>query len=119
MLLAAYNGIDFIEQQISSILSQSYVNIKIIISVDLSIDGTEEYALDLLSKYENISVIKNINKNNYASSNFFNMIKSVPKDTFFDYVALADQDDIWDSDKLIRSVCSLNLITQTDIHPMF
>lgn len=107
VLLAARNGIDFIEQQISSILNQSYVNIKILISLDLSNDGTEEYVLDLASKYENISAIKNINKNNYASSNFFNLIKYVTKDIFFDYIALADQDDIWDSDKLIRSVSSL------------
>ena len=35
ILLAAFNGIDWIEEQINSILNQEDVNIEIFISVDL------------------------------------------------------------------------------------
>ncbi len=40
VLLAAYNGMEWIEEQIASILSQKGVSIKIFISVDLSSDRT-------------------------------------------------------------------------------
>ena len=47
ILLASYNGKKYIEAQISSILNQTYKNIKLIISDDCSTDGT----IDILKKY--------------------------------------------------------------------
>ena len=43
ILLAAYNGIDWIEEQIFSILNQESVEVEIFISVDISTDGTYEW----------------------------------------------------------------------------
>ena len=40
VLLAAFNGIKWIEEQVKSIFNQKDINIHIYISVDLSNDGT-------------------------------------------------------------------------------
>lgn len=40
VLLATYNGIQYIEEQLNSILNQSNVNVVVFISDDLSTDGT-------------------------------------------------------------------------------
>ena len=40
ILLASYNGEQFIEEQLNSLLNQSYSNIKIVISDDGSTDST-------------------------------------------------------------------------------
>jgi rhamnosyltransferase len=49
VLLAAYNGMAWIEQQVASILAQTGVVVTIYISIDPSSDGTEawcnEYAI--------------------------------------------------------------------------
>lgn len=42
ILLAAYNGSNWINEQIDSILTQKEVNVKIFVSCDLSTDNTLE-----------------------------------------------------------------------------
>ena len=41
VLLAAYNGMQWIEEQLTSILGQSAVDVTVYISIDPSTDGTE------------------------------------------------------------------------------
>ena len=48
ILLATYNGEKYLEEQIESILNQTYKNIHLIISDDCSTDRTR----DILKKYE-------------------------------------------------------------------
>ena len=43
VLLAAYNGMQWIEEQLASILCQSGVDVSIHISIDTSNDGTEAW----------------------------------------------------------------------------
>ena len=46
ILLAAYNGIDFIETQVNSIFKQKDVNFELFISVDYSSDETYGWVID-------------------------------------------------------------------------
>ena len=48
ILLATYNGEKYLREQIDSILSQTYKNIRLIISDDCSNDATREF----LEEYE-------------------------------------------------------------------
>ena len=50
VLLAAYNGIRWINEQINSILNQKYVNVVVYISVDISSDGTYEWCKELAKR---------------------------------------------------------------------
>jgi rhamnosyltransferase len=103
VLLAAKQGESWIEDQIKSILLQKNVKIDIYISIDKSKDRTELICKSYRKKYSNIKLIR---KNNFlksnSSKNFFWLIINVNYSTY-DYVALADQDDIWFEDKLARA----------------
>lgn len=100
IFLTTYNGIEWLEQQINSILNQKNVNIDIYISDDQSNDGTYEYLTNIQSS--NIILLKRNLKFNLAAKNFFRMIKDISVDKY-DYIAFSDQDDIWFDDKLIKS----------------
>lgn len=96
VVVCTYNGADFIEDQIKSIVNQTYSNLEVIICDDNSSDRTLEVMRKVLENstvdyriYENptnIGYIKNFN----AGINH----------TRGDLIALCDQDDIWDLCKI-------------------
>ena len=57
VLLAAHNGIRWINELIDSIFHQKEVDVNIYISVDISNDGTYEMCQNLAEKNINISVL--------------------------------------------------------------
>ena len=99
VLLAAYNGIGWIEQQVSSILSQKDVVITIYASIDLSIDGTFELMERLASVDDRLKLLTYGASFGGAASNFFRLMRDVDFSSY-DYVSFSDQDDIWNSSKL-------------------
>ena len=103
VLLAAYNGIRYLPEQLNSILDQSAVAITIFVSVDVSTDGTEQLVDGLALKDQRIVVLSHGHHFGGAARNFFRVLRDVDLSKF-DYVSFADQDDIWERDKLIRHV---------------
>ena len=103
VLLAAHNGIEWIKEQIDTIFQQKEVNIFIFISVDVSSDGTFEWCKELNEKNSCVKVLPYGNHFGGAAKNFFRLIKDVNLN-LFDFVSLADQDDIWLPNKLSRAV---------------
>lgn len=92
--LATYNGEAFLRQQLDSIYTQSYCNLEVIAVDDCSNDGT----VDILREYsENYGLELYVNKTNLGFKKNFEKVLSLCRG---DYVALADQDDIWLTDKL-------------------
>lgn len=90
--MATYNGEKYIEEQILSILNQSYSVDEIIISDDGSTDET----INIIKKF-NCSKIKIENGPHLGvKKNFENAIKKCHSDIIF----LADQDDIWVENKV-------------------
>jgi|TARA_B110000971_G_scaffold124666_1_gene127602 rhamnosyltransferase len=107
VLLTVYNGRAWMEDQIESILLQREVNIDLYISVDLSIDGSYERCLELSSKKSNIKILPYGDKYGGAALNFFRLIRDVDF-TDYDFISLADHDDVWLSDKLNHAVKTIN-----------
>ncbi len=103
VLLAAYNGMNWITEQIESILQQQEVLVTIFISVDLSSDGTENLVSELCHVHNSIVALPFGQKFGGAANNFYRLIREVDF-TDFDYVSLADQDDIWYENKLIGAI---------------
>ncbi|WP_394547071.1 glycosyltransferase [Pantoea ananatis] len=103
VLLAAYNGMAWIDEQIESILLQERVNVHLFISVDISSDDTYNHCLTLAEKYKNVQVLPYGMKFGGAARNFYRLINDVDL-TEFDYVSFADQDDIWKVNKLSRAI---------------
>jgi rhamnosyltransferase len=106
VVLAAYNGEKWLQDQLSSILNQDDVRCIIHISIDKSTDNTSHLCDSLAQRYENISCLPSIGRIGDAAKNFFKLIHDVDF-TSFDYIAFADQDDVWSTGKLSRSVDEL------------
>ncbi|MGV3022268.1 glycosyltransferase [Streptococcus suis] len=100
IVMATFNGQDFIEEQLISIINQSYTDWSLIIRDDLSTDDT----LKILRKYEmkddRIKVISD-GRNLGQCQNFSYLMSEVKE---FDYVFFADQDDVWKLNKLEEMV---------------
>ena len=103
VLLASYNGVKYIKEQVDSILNQKEVDVTIFISDDLSTDGTLEYLQKIYKGLENIVYLPSGSKFGGAGKNFFRLIKDVDFSSF-DFISFVDQDDIWYEGKLIRAI---------------
>ena len=104
VLLAVYNGEEWIKEQVNSILSQKGVRVHIYISVDKSTDDSFAICKDFASKHDRVTVLPYGEKYGSAGANFYRLIKAV-KGSPYEYYAYADQDDIWFPDKLSHA-CS-------------
>jgi len=106
VILAAYNGSVWIQEQIESILAQEGVDIRLFISVDASSDGTEALVDRLAAEDSRIVALPHGQRFGGAAPNFYRLVKDV-NFAAFDYIALADQDDIWLKNKLSRACAVL------------
>ncbi len=102
VLLAAYNGMQWIEEQLVSILDQAGVDVTLYISIDPSTDGTEAWCAAYSAEYPNVVLLPEAGKFGGASRNFFRLIRDVDF-SHYDFIAFADQDDTWLPDKLQRA----------------
>lgn len=92
-----FNGEEFIEEAILSIIHQSWKpkNLEIILVNDQSTDHTELICLALAQKHSNIKYISS--KKNFGVAHSRNVgIKS----SKYQYLSFIDQDDVWPIDKL-------------------
>lgn len=102
VILAAFNGTAYLREQVASILSQSGVDVRIVVSVDRSTDGTEALVESLMEQDGRISALPFSEVFGGAAPNFFRLLREVDLDGF-DYLSLADQDDVWRPEKLCRA----------------
>lgn len=103
VLMATYNGKQWLTEQVSSILQQVGVDSKLFVSDDHSTDGTLEYLNKLADSDSRVVVLPKRFRMGSAGKNFYRLVCDVDI-TGFDYVAFVDQDDIWNLDKLSRHV---------------
>lgn len=107
VLMSTYNGELYIKEQIESILNQKDVEVKLIIRDDGSTDST----CNIISEYAEIDLIKGSNLGSTGS--FFELLKNAPT---CDYYAFADQDDIWDEDKLAIAISKISNYTAPSLY---
>ena len=106
VLLAAYNGVEWLREQLESILGQEYVDVTVYISVDKSSDGTEVLVDTMVKNDSRIRVLEHGKKFGGASGNFFRLVRDIDADAY-DYFSFSDQDDIWFPNKLSRAIAKL------------
>ncbi len=97
--LCTYNGQKHLEEQLNSLVNQSYPRIEIIIVDDVSTDGT----MDILAKYQKSHSFIKVHQNeaNLGYIKNFEKAMSLCKG---EYISLCDQDDIWHKNKIERLV---------------
>lgn len=108
ILLAVFNGAKYLPEQIKSILDQNDVDIEILISIDKSSDDSMNLCKAFSESDRRVSILNSRKISGSASLNFFDLLLNTKKFKF-DYISLADQDDVWDSDKLIRAYSCMKL----------
>lgn len=109
VLLCTHHGDRFLTEQLDSIRTQQHKNI----TVWASDDGSEDNTPQILKKYQSIWKKDNFSIHSGPQKGFVANFLSVicQADIDADYFAYADQDDIWEADKLSRAIARLKNIS--------
>ncbi|MEX0618268.1 MAG: glycosyltransferase family 2 protein [Pseudohongiellaceae bacterium] len=113
VLLPVHNGERFLSEQLDSIISQTYENWRIVMRDDGSTDGSAAIMLRYSNEFpDRIEIVESDNRNLGAAASFSLLMqyalgtkpgeKSEPS-----LIALSDQDDIWNREKLEVQVAAL------------
>jgi glycosyltransferase involved in cell wall biosynthesis len=97
VVIATYNGENFLEEQLYSIAHQSRTPDEIIIIDDCSKDNTNAIIQAFINKFNNINIKFLKNKKNLGVVKTFQIGINLSSN---DIIFLADQDDIWEKNKI-------------------
>jgi glycosyltransferase involved in cell wall biosynthesis len=101
ILLATFNGEKYLEEQINSIVRQTYTNWRIIIRDDHSTDSTLALIDKIIIKYpEKIILVKDNLGNIGPGMNFLHLTNHSDSE----YIMFCDQDDVWLENKIELSL---------------
>jgi rhamnosyltransferase len=104
VLMAAYNGEQFIADQVATILNQRNVSVTLRVRDDGSTDATVAVIEAEARRDPRVALVDSGDlSTGSAARNFLHMLATVDLGES-DYVALADQDDLWLSHKLYRAI---------------
>ena len=106
VLMATFDGAEFLEQQIDSIAAQTVDSIDLIVSDDGSTDGTRSILKTLGSGWVKGRFEAIDGPRRGFNENFRALIVSADIDV--DFMAFSDQDDVWEPDKLERAISWLS-----------
>ena len=105
VVLATFNGIKFIKEQLDSIRTQTQIPDEVIISDDCSNDGTYEFCRKYIDEHKlNGWTVHRNPENLGVRKNFRNAMMKCTGD----YIFTCDQDDIWIPDKISVMVQAMN-----------
>lgn len=96
VVMCTYNGARYIREQLETILKQSYPIHEIIVQDDESSDETFEIVQQMAEENPLIHAYRNESGVHGINGNFFSAMARATGD----YIAISDQDDLWESDKL-------------------
>lgn len=113
VLMATYNAGAFIDEQLSSLASQSWAHIDVLVSDDGSVDETITRLKTASAAWTKGAFDLMPGPQKGFAENFRSLISRF--DGGADYVAFCDQDDIWDHDKLEHAIAWLD--RQDPDHP--
>lgn len=103
ILLAAYNGEDYISNQIKSILNQTYLDYKLYIRDDLSTDTTKAILSFYAKNFPRIVQIVDLHNKHHRLKINGNFSKLLEYSTS-NYIMFSDQDDVWLPNKIKMSM---------------
>ncbi|MDR2065107.1 MAG: glycosyltransferase [Prevotellaceae bacterium] len=95
IVMCTYNGAPYLRQQLDTVVNQTCPLLEIIIQDDCSTDNTMEILQEYAAKYPAIRIYQNEERKGHIL-NFF----SATSRAVGEYIAFADQDDIWKLDKI-------------------
>ena len=102
VVMCTYNGEKFLREQLDSIVGQTYPIHRLIVQDDGSTDSTVEIVREYAARHPFIELYVN-GRNLGFHLNF----KTAVMRATADFVAIADQDDVWFADKIERQVSQI------------
>lgn len=106
--MATYNGRKWIAAQVNAILAQRNVRVHLVISDDHSSDGTYPWLQQLADRDERVTLLPLRQGRPGVAQNFFYAASQITVHAG-EYLAFADQDDLWQPDKLAQQIELLEL----------
>jgi glycosyltransferase involved in cell wall biosynthesis len=106
--LCTYNGAKYIQEQIESILQQTYSNLEIIVVDDCSKDDTIGIVKSIAEKDARVQYF--VNETNLGYNLNFEKACKLCKGNF---ISISDQDDVWELDKIEKLLKKLTQKPET------
>ncbi len=109
IIMATYNGSRYLAAQIDSILKQTHPNWQLYIRDDGSSDNTLEIIMKYVKQDTRIFLLKDQLGNLGFNKNFYHLLTHSQAD----YLCICDQDDVWFTNKIAKSLQQLKIIENT------
>ena len=102
IVLCTYNGERYLRQQLDTVVGQTYPLHEVIIQDDGSTDGTMSILAEYQQRYPFVKVLQN-EADHGVNGNFFSAMRHATGDL----IAICDQDDIWELQKIERMTATI------------
>lgn len=106
VLLATYNGRRWLPEQVESILNQEGVRVRLVALDDGSTDGTAQWLAELAELESRVTLLRADGPSGSSAANFYRLAARVDVGDD-EFIAFADQDDVWQQGKLSRHAAIL------------
>lgn len=112
IIMCTYNGESYIKEQIDSILNNTVTDWRLYISDDGSTDKTYDLAAEYAKEYPEKIILTTHKNTADPSIHFLEKVRDISaRMQSDDYIMLCDQDDIWYSNKIQRTLECMNCLT--------
>jgi glycosyltransferase involved in cell wall biosynthesis len=108
ILMPIYNGIEFLEESLLSIIKQTYKNWELIIGIN-GVSINSNIHLKAIEICNNYKPKYDISVNYYDTKGKPATLNKMVKDAKFNFIALLDVDDVWICDKLQKQLPYLDI----------
>ncbi|MCD5442780.1 glycosyltransferase family 2 protein [Lactobacillus delbrueckii subsp. lactis] len=116
IMLSTYNGEKYLNEQLESIFLQDCdFQVDLVVRDDGSTDNTVDILHEWISKGHQMTLLDNKGKNLGPARSFLELLSQCPG---YDYYAFADQDDVWDHNKIAKGVETIERIKAEDLQPV-
>jgi glycosyltransferase involved in cell wall biosynthesis len=117
IVLATYNGAEFLSEQIDSLDMQSIKDWKLLIRDDGSTDQSPEIIRQYSDRDKRIVVLPSAGTEHSSALSNFSSLLSGAHTQGADYVFCCDQDDVWKPDKIEKVLAHLQALEGPDRAP--
>lgn len=102
IVMCTYNGEKYLAEQMDSLLRQTYPIAEIIVQDDGSTDGTMALLEEYAAAHQQVKLFSNEGEHG-VNNNYFSALRRASSD----YIAICDQDDIWEPDKVEKQMAAI------------